>query len=166
MAAQAQRALSLWCLLGVLGNAAWLTSFAGQRGRVTLCGSGGGADKRPGVNFVRAEAHVEWRLRTFPPLGEMQKSALELAELIYALFSFFWSIFIFIGLFENPAATLETSVAGGIAFKYCVREETRGRGAESKHKTKAGEENKKKSPNTLCQAFPQFVWKAPPKIQV
>lgn len=79
VAAQAQRALSLWCLLGVLRNAAWLTSFAGQRGRVTLCG---GADKRPGVNFVCAAANVEWRLRTFPPLGEVQKSTLELVVLI------------------------------------------------------------------------------------
>lgn len=64
-------------------------------------------------------------------------------------FLFFWSIFIFIGLFENPAPTLETSVAGGIAFKYCVQEEAKGRGTESKHKTKAGEKNKKKSKHAL-----------------
>lgn len=94
MAAQAQRALSLWCSLGVLRNAAWLTGFARRRGRVTLCGGGGGggADKRPGVNFVRAEAHVEWRLRTFPPLGELQKSALELAEELGEYFHIYWLI--------------------------------------------------------------------------
>lgn len=50
-------------------------SLPALRGRVTLrCGSDG-ADKRPGVSFVCAEAHVEWRLRTFPRLRELLESA-------------------------------------------------------------------------------------------
>lgn len=76
------------------------------------------------------------------------------------LLYFFLSILIFIGLFENPVPTLETSATGSIVFKYYVQEETWHRVKTQKKQLKKQEKSKH-----AFSVAPRFFWKAPPKIQ-